>query len=307
MSESPSYAYRAVDASLGALSHIATSIDNSMRPVSSKRPVYDKDPDHEVNAATAAIERFRNQLRVGMPIAPDLGTLYSIVDAIQNSKALDDRKMLVRTTSTTLPPPTYTSFSQLKLEHALVFMSRLPRDSALASKGQDAVISMLYKDLPHPPSTYVGDAFRFRSADGGGNNLLQPDLGRAGTPYSRSVPQTHPLPVSELPDPELIFECLLKRDKYTPHPAGLSAMFFSFASIVIHSIFRTNHADVTINETSSYVDLAPLYGNSQEDQDSVRRWDGTGRLKEDVFTENRLLFMPPAVCTVLVLFCRNHN
>ncbi|KAG8752372.1 hypothetical protein FRC12_012004 [Ceratobasidium sp. 428] len=158
MSESPSIAYRAVDASLGALSNLATSIDNSMRPVSSKRPVYDKDPDHEVNAATAAIERFRNQLRVGMPIAPDLGTIYSIVDAIQNSKALDDRKML--------------------LEHALVFMSRLPRNSALARKGQDAVIGMLYKDLPHPPSTYVGDAFKFRSADGGGNNLEQPDLGK---------------------------------------------------------------------------------------------------------------------------------
>ncbi|QRV74358.1 heme peroxidase [Ceratobasidium sp. AG-Ba] len=287
MSESPSLAYRAADASLGMLSNLATSIDNSMRPVSSKRPVYDKDPDHEVNAATAAIERFRSQLRRGMPIVPDLGTVYSVVDAIQNSKALDDRKML--------------------LEHALVFMSRLPRDSSLAQKGQDAVISMLYKDLPHPPSTFVGDAFRFRSADGGGNNLQQPDLGRAGLPYSRSVPQTHPLPISELPDPELIFECLLKRDKPTPHPAGLSAMFFSFATLVIHTCFRTNHADPTINETSSYVDLAPLYGNSQDDQDSVRRWDGTGRMKEDVFTENRLLFLPPAVCALLVLFCRNHN
>ncbi|KAF8603914.1 heme peroxidase [Ceratobasidium sp. AG-I] len=193
------------------------------------------------------------------------------------------------------------------LEHALVFMSRLPRDSALARKGQDAVISMLWKDLPHPAATYVGDKYRFRSADGGGNNIEQPNLGRAGTAYSRSVPQTHPLPLSELPDPELVFECLLKRDKYTPHPAGLSALFFSFASIVIHSIFRTNHTDVTINETSSYVDLAPIYGNNQEDQDSVRRWDGTGRMKEDVFTENRLLFLPPAICTILVLFCRNHN
>ncbi|EUC55588.1 linoleate diol synthase, partial [Rhizoctonia solani AG-3 Rhs1AP] len=286
MSE-PSFAYRAVDASLGALSHLATTIDNSLRPVSANASVYNRDPDHEVNAATAAIETFRRQLRLGNPITPDLGTIYSVVDAIQNSKSLDDRKML--------------------LEHALVFMSRLPSGSALAQKGQDAVISMLYKDLPHPPATYVGDEYRFRAADGGNNNLLLPDLGRAGTKYSRSVPQTHPLPPAELPDPELVFECLLKRDKVTPHPAGLSAMFFSFATLVIHTCFRTNHRDVTINETSSYVDLAPLYGNNQEDQDSVRRWDGTGRLKEDVFTENRLLFLPPAVCTLLVLFCRNHN
>ncbi|CAE6472786.1 unnamed protein product [Rhizoctonia solani] len=286
MSE-PSLAYRAVDASLGVLSHLATSIDNSLRPASANTNAYNRDPDHEVNAATAAIETFRRQLRMGVPMTPDLGTIYSVVDAIQNSKSLDDRKML--------------------LEHALVFMSRLPRGSALAQKGQDAVISMLYKDLPHPPATYVGDEYRFRAADGGNNNLLLPDLGRAGTKYSRSVPQTHPLPPAELPDPELVFECLLKRDKITPHPAGLSAMFFSFATLVIHTCFRTNHRDVTINETSSYVDLAPLYGNNQEEQDSVRRWDGTGRLKEDVFTENRLLFLPPAVCTLLVLFCRNHN
>ncbi|CAE6446655.1 unnamed protein product [Rhizoctonia solani] len=270
MSE-PSLAYRAVDASLGALSHLATTIDNSLRPVSANQSVYNRDPDHEVNAATAAIEGFRRQLRLGNPITPDLGTI---------------------------------------LEHALVFMSRLPRGSTLAQKGQDAVISMLYKDLPHPPSTYVGDEYRFRAPDGGNNNLLQPDLGRAGTKYSRSVPQTHPLPPAELPDPELVFECLLKRDKaslVTPHPAGLSAMFFSFATLVIHTCFRTNHRDVTINETSSYVDLAPLYGNNEDDQNSVRRWDGTGRLKEDVFTENRLLFLPPAVCSLLVLFCRNHN
>ncbi|ELU37245.1 linoleate diol synthase [Rhizoctonia solani AG-1 IA] len=266
MSE-PGLAYRAVDASLGALSHLATSIDNSLRPVTANANAYSRDPDQEVNAATAVIEGFRRQ--------------YSVVDAIQNSKSLDDRKML--------------------LEHALVFMSRLPRGSALAQKGQDAVISMLYKDLPHPPATYVGDAYRFRAADGGNNNLLIPDLGRAGTPYSRSVPQTHPLPPAELPDPELVFECLLKRDKVTPHPAGLSAMFFSFATLVIHTCFRTNHRDVTINETSSYVDLAPLYGNNQEDQDSVRRWDGTGRLKEDVFTENRLLFLPPVSQRVTLL------
>ncbi|CAE6394008.1 unnamed protein product [Rhizoctonia solani] len=188
MSE-PSFAYRAVDASLGALSHLATTIDNSLRPVSANASVYNRDPDHEVNAATAAIETFRRQLRLGNPITPDLGTIYSVVDAIQNSKSLDDRKML--------------------LEHALVFMSRLPSGSALAQKGQDAVISMLYKDLPHPPATYVGDEYRFRAADGGNNNLLLPDLGRAGTKYSRSVPQTHPLPPAELPDPELVFECLL--------------------------------------------------------------------------------------------------
>ena len=39
----------------------------------------------------------------------------------------------------------------------------------------------------------------------------------------------------------------------------------------------------------------------------VRRMDGTGRLWEDVFADARILFMPPNVCALLVLFCRNHN
>lgn len=82
---------------------------------------------------------------------------------------------------------------------------------------------------------------------------------------------------------------------------------FSFAALVIHSVFRTSHRDPNINETSSYVDLAPLYGNNLEDQNRVRARDGRGRLHPDVFAEDRLRFLPPQVCALLVLFSRNHN
>ncbi|QRV81013.1 heme peroxidase [Ceratobasidium sp. AG-Ba] len=222
-----------------------------------------------------------------MPLANDLAAIPGLIDAVENKGSIDDRKLL--------------------LEHALVFMSNLPPDNPIRQKGQGAVISMLYNDLPHPPASFIGDQYRFRAPDGGGNNTEEPDLGRAGTPYSRSVPQVHPLPLNELPDAGLLFDCLLKREKFEPHPAGLSSMFFAFATIVIHTIFRTNHKDVGINETSSYLDLSPLYGNSQKDQDEIRRWDGTGRLWDDVFSEDRLLLMPPAACTILVLFNRNHN
>lgn len=44
---------------------------------------------------------------------------------------------------------------------------------------------------------------------------------------------------------------------------------FSFAALVIHSVFRTDHKNVNINMTSGYVDLAPLYGNDQATQDQV--------------------------------------
>lgn len=84
---------------------------------------------------------------------------------------------------------------------------------------------------------------------------------------------------------------------------------FSFAALVIHSVFRTDHTPGRshINMTSGYVDLAPLYGNDQEMQDRVRIKEGRGLLHPDVFAEDRLLFLPPAVCVLLVLFNRNHN
>lgn len=74
-----------------------------------------------------------------------------------------------------------------------------------------------------------------------------------------------------------------------------------------NSVFRTSHTDVNINETSSYCDLAPLYGHNQETQDRVRRKEGLGLLHPDSFAEDRLLLLPPAVCVLLVLFSRNHN
>jgi hypothetical protein len=72
-------------------------------------------------------------------------------------------------------------------------------------------------------------------------------------------------------------------------------------------VFRTNHERVDINETSSYVDLSPLYGVNSESQDHIRIRDGHGLLKPDTFCEDRLLLLPPAVGGLLVLFNRNHN
>lgn len=72
-------------------------------------------------------------------------------------------------------------------------------------------------------------------------------------------------------------------------------------------VFRTSHENVNINETSSYIDLAPLYGCNQEAQDRVRMRNGRGYLSPDTFAEDRLLLLPPAVAILLVLFNRNHN
>ncbi|KAF8585671.1 heme peroxidase [Ramaria rubella] len=240
------------------------------------------------------------QLKRGSPI--NLSTFGAVWDALknQNGVGLDDRKFL--------------------LEEVLVFMSRLPPGSQLATQVEHFMIDFLYKDLPHPPSTYLGPivpstsstgltTFAYREPDGSRNNPLLPALGAAHMPYARSVPSTHVAPFATLPDPGLVFDTLLKRDKQkdVDHPTGLSSLFFAFANLIIHSLFRTNRTDWSINDTSSYLDLSPLYGVDTTEQERVRRFDGTGRMWDDVFADMRLLGMPPAVGALLVVFNRNHN
>ncbi|KAF8880494.1 heme peroxidase [Infundibulicybe gibba] len=226
-----------------------------------------------------------------------LDDLPAYLDAIKhvNTVGLDDRLML--------------------LEKVLVLMSRL-EDFDLSMKIQQAVINLLYQDLPHPPSNYAPPSltssnYVYRSADGSNYNPLFPNLGCANTPYARTVPSVHPAPRHTLPDPSLVFDTLLRRpdgkDSFKEHPGGISSLFFAFADLVIHSIFNTNHKNPNINATSSYLDLSILYGNSDEDVKQVRNHDGMGRLHNDVFADSRLLFMPPASCALLVLLCRNHN
>ncbi|OAX39674.1 heme peroxidase [Rhizopogon vinicolor AM-OR11-026] len=214
--------------------------------------------------------------------------LSSALDAIDHAGAIDDRKML--------------------LENLIVFMADNP-SKKISDMTQTLVIKYLYNDLAHPPATYIGPEYQFRTTDGSNNNPEAPDLGKAGTPYARSVQQSNPFPRNRMPDAGLVFDTLLRREKFVKHPAGLSAFMFSFAALVVHTIFRTDHTPGrgNINATSSYVDLAPLYGNDQATQDKVRIKEGRGLLHPDVFAEDRLLFLPPTVSVILVLFNRNHN
>ncbi|KAI5116947.1 hypothetical protein M0805_003675 [Coniferiporia weirii] len=239
------------------------------------------------SSAFKMLKDVKELVKKDLPIALDPQTVSGLLDAIRHSNGIDDRKML--------------------LEHVLMLMANTPADTQLATKLQDAIVGFLYNDLTHPPATYVSNKYAWRTADGSHNNVSVPDMGKSGTPYARSVQQVHPLPRHMLPDPGLVFDTLLRREKFVKHPAGLSSLMFSFAALVIHTCFRTSHTDWNINETTSYVDLTPLYGFDQKTQDTVRVRDGRGLLHPDSFAEDRLLLLPPAVCVLLVLFSRNHN
>lgn len=186
-------------------------------------------------------------------------------------------------------------------------LQSLPPNSGLGSMVADRFIEMLYNDLPHPAATLAGPEARYRKHDGSGNNLWNPEMGKAGSPYSRNVPPTKAKGPS-LPDPELVYEQLMKRKEgaFREHPSGLNRMFFSFATIVIHECFQTKREQQWINETSSYVDLSTLYGNTGEEQKRVRTYED-GRIWPDSIASERIMMMPPGVIAVLLLFSRNHN
>lgn len=192
------------------------------------------------------------------------------------------------------------------LEKGVAMLQSLPTNSGLSQTVSNDFIGVLWKDLPHPSPTTAGPTARYRQPDGSGNNPWVPDIGKAGSPYARSVPPMKPKGPN-LPDPELVFEQLLKRTgPFREHPSGLNRLFFSFATIVIHECFQTSRADQWINETSSYVDLSTIYGNNADEQKRVRTKE-QGRIFPDSVASQRIMMMPPGVVAVLLMFSRNHN
>jgi hypothetical protein len=100
---------------------------------------------------------------------------------------------------------------------------------------------------------------------------------------------------TRVPDPEKLFDALLARkDKPTPHPTGISSLFFALAAIIVDDVFRTSDEDKDKVATSSYLDLSSLYGTSEETQSSIRTF-ADGRLKPDAFAETRILSRPAEV------------
>ncbi|KAJ0122549.1 prostaglandin g h synthase 2 cyclooxygenase pgh2 [Diaporthe amygdali] len=162
---------------------------------------------------------------------------------------------------------------------------------------------VLREHVPRAPD----GLYQYRMPDGSYNNILEPNLGKAGTPYAKTVRTIKRLHGVK-PDPGLLFDLLMARDEgsFKENPAGISSMLFYHASVIIHDIFRTNRTDMNKSDTSSYLDLAPLYGSSLKDQLEIRTMK-EGRLKPDTFHEKRLLGQPAGVSVMLVLYSRFHN
>ncbi|KAJ9645772.1 hypothetical protein H2199_002812 [Coniosporium tulheliwenetii] len=155
------------------------------------------------------------------------------------------------------------------MERVIQLVSDLPALSKNRVDLTNAFIDELWDSLQHPPLSYLGDQFKYRSADGSYNNIMYPHLGAANTPYARSV-QPITIQPGALPDPGLIFDSVFARNTYTKHPNNVSSILFYWASLIIHDLFQTDHRDISNSQTSSYLDLSPLYGDNQDDQDQIR-------------------------------------
>ncbi|KIV87049.1 hypothetical protein PV11_02620 [Exophiala sideris] len=192
-----------------------------------------------------------------------------------------------------------------QMEKVLQLAASLPPNTVALDELTDQFIKLLWDNLEHPPLSYQGDDYKYRTADGSNNNILYPHLGKAGSNYARTVtPQT--LKPGVLPDPGVIFDAVFARgDKPREHPNQISSMLFYLATIIIHDCFHTGQDSATV-QTSSYLDLAPLYGSSDNDQKKIRTFKD-GLLKPDTFSENRILGFPPGVCALVICFNRFHN
>lgn len=193
-----------------------------------------------------------------------------------------------------------------QMESIIQLAASLDPDSDTLKHLSHSFIKLLWDNLQHPPLSILGEPYKYRQADGSHNNVLYPQLGRAGQPYARTI---KPLTLKQgvLPDPGVLFDALMARGKDPKeHPNKISSMLFYLASIIIHDIFHTDESDYSKVKTSSYLDLAPLYGNNQKEQDKVRLFKD-GLLKPDTFSNVRILGFPPGVAALMVCFNRYHN
>ncbi|KZV68980.1 heme peroxidase [Peniophora sp. CONT] len=205
------------------------------------------------------------------------------------------------------PPPTAISRNALAVPQPAAPLSEVGTPTPL-----DGLVTVTNSNLPSLTGQLEyakTNTWNFRSADGSSYDVTNPAMGMARTPYARNVAPNMNVNKATLPDPNDVFERLLKRDKFEEHPGGISSMFFAFANLVALSIFDTSQEEsgFVLNNVSSYLDLSPLYGSFVKDQLRVRKSDGTGMLWEDTFSDTRLLFMPPSSGALLVLLSRNHN
>lgn len=287
---------------------------SSFAPFKSKKETSNRSTDHSASRRDVenSFEQFAQLIHASRRPLPTQSGDGSYLDHAQPSGLVSDIKAMgfkdVHTLMDVMKNKATGDLQDDKtylMEHTIQLVSGLPTRSKTRVDLTNAFIDELWNSLQHPPMSYLGDKFAYRQADGSNNNILYPQLGAANTPYARSVPP-NTLSPGALPDPAVIFDSVMARKEFKPHPNKVSSVFFYWASLIIHDLFQTDHRDFNNSQTSSYLDLSTLYGDTQEDQDQIRTFKD-GKLKADCFSEQRLLGFPPGCGVLLIMLNRFHN
>ncbi|GBF61841.1 psi-producing oxygenase A [Trichophyton mentagrophytes] len=258
------------------VSDVSRAISASLRPL----PTASGDGTYLPTTHTTGILDDLAHMKLG-----DAGTLAEVAKVAATGQLIDDKRYI--------------------MERIIQLAASLPSTSKNGIALTEDLLSQLWNDLQHPPLTSVGPEYMYRTADGSYNNIFRPGVGAAGSRYAKTVQPKSVQPVN-LPDPGVLFDSLMARERFEPHPSQISSMLFYLASIIIHDLFKTDPRNPTISKTSSYLDLSPLYGSNQAEQDSVRAFKD-GKLKPDSFAERRIHGLPPGSGLLLVMFNRFHN
>jgi hypothetical protein len=268
-----------------------SNIANAVRNLFSRTP----DPTNPVvNGATFAAQP-----------RPAIGDFFRTV-ASQATRAGNNASLLSSFIDTAIFDGGYVDDRKYQMEQIIRLAASLPPGTKTLDNLTGQFLKLLWFNIEHPPLSYQGNEFKYRTADGSNNNIMYPHLGKAGSYYARTVtPQT--LKPGVLPDPGVIFDTVFaRREEAREHPNKISSMLFYMATIIIHDCFHTDSREPSKVKTSSYLDLAPLYGSSTEEQNKIRTFKD-GLLKPDTFSEMRLLGFPPGVSAIVVCFNRYHN
>ncbi|KAF8438289.1 heme peroxidase [Terfezia claveryi] len=164
--------------------------------------------------------------------------------------------------------------------------------------GSEVPEDILHQGAPQPPP-----ASHFRLPDGSLGNIRNEKLGHAGCPFARII-HTEAEIHGAKPEPEKLIDGLMPQG-HNFYASGVSQLTFYYTSLIAYDILYQNHQDMSINDTSSYLDLSPLYGRNQAEQNSVRAFKN-GLLKPDIYADPRPS-ISPGVAVLLVLFNRFHN
>ena len=259
---------------------------------------------------SAELLEFINIIKLELhKLARDGQSCIADLKALKTDTVKDAITLCEYGTNIILGNPIDDSLSQM--EKIIVMLYTLPSDSHFATSMNRIFLGTVWKLVSHPPASFQNQVgYQWRSADGSGNNLVFPEVGKAGQKFIQECIPKRRCAVT-LPDPGVVFDEVLRRcadnnGVFKGSESNISSNLFYLATLITHDIFNTDPTDYTVNLTTSYLDLSPLYGWTKHMQDGVRT--GTnGLLKADQFADTRFWIQPAGVTALLVLFNRNHN